>query len=66
MSKLEEIEDAVAGLPPSEFERFRRWFEGLQAARFDDRIARDATAGKLDGLAEAALVDFRNGRAREL
>lgn len=66
MIKLEQIEDAIAGLTPSEFEQFRRWFENLQAARFDDRIARDGTAGRLDGLAEAAVADFRKGRARDL
>jgi len=33
---------------------------------FDERIERDAEAGRLDALAEQALADFRAGRAREL
>jgi len=32
----------------------------------DQRIERDAKAGRLDQLAEQALADFGAGRAREL
>jgi hypothetical protein len=66
MSTLEEIERAVAELPPDELVRFRAWFEDFEAARFDQAIERDAKAGRLDRLAEQALADFRAGRAREL
>jgi len=40
--------------------------EEFEAARFDERIERDAKAGRLDQLADQAIADFRNGRAREL
>jgi hypothetical protein len=63
---LDDIEKAVAELPPDQLLRFRAWFEEFEAARFDDRIERDAKAGRLDQLAEQALSDFRDGRAREL
>ena len=66
MTKLEDIEKAVANLAPREFDRFRAWFEELQAARFDQKIERDARSGKLDRLADAAVADFRKGNAREL
>ena len=66
MTKLEDIEKAVAELAPRELERFRAWFDEFQAARFDEKIERDAASGKLDRLAEAAIDDFRKGRAREL
>ena len=66
MTKLEDIEKAVAQLAPGEFARFRAWFEELQAARFDEKIKRDAESGKLDRLADAAIDDFSKGRAREL
>jgi hypothetical protein len=66
MTKLEDIEKAVAKLAPDELQRFRVWFEAFDAARFDEKIERDAKAGKLDGLADKALHDFRKGRAREL
>jgi hypothetical protein len=66
MSSVEEIEKAVAELLPDELARFRAWFEAFDAARFDEKIDRDARSGKLDELAEQALADFRAGRAREL
>jgi hypothetical protein len=66
MSTVEEIEKAISKLPPNDLARFRAWFEEFEATRFDSKIERDAAAGKLDGLAEQALTDFRNGRTREL
>ena len=66
MTSIEEIEKAVAELPPDQFAAFRAWFEEFEAARFDQKIERDAKAGKLDRLAEQALADFRAGHAREI
>jgi hypothetical protein len=45
---------------------FRAWFEAFDAARFDERIEQDATNGRLDRLAEAAVLAHRKGRSREL
>ena len=66
MSTVEDIEQAVANLPPNELARFRRWFEEFDAARFGAKIERDAKSGKLDRLADEALADMRADRAREL
>jgi hypothetical protein len=63
---LLDLEKAVAELAPDELSRFRAWFDEFDAARFDERIERDAKSGKLDSLADAALIDFRSGRVREL
>jgi len=63
---LSDLEKAVAKLPPDQLAEFRAWFEAFDAARFDQKIERDVEAGKLDRLAEQALADFREGRAREL
>ncbi len=63
---IEDLEKAVAKLPPDQLAKFRDWFEAFDAARFDEKIERDAKAGKLDRLAEQALADFLQGRAREL
>jgi hypothetical protein len=63
---IEDIEKAVAKLPPDQFAEFRARFEEFDAARFDQKIERDAGAGKLDRLAEEAIEDLRKGRAREL
>ena len=63
---IEDIEKAVSQLPPEDLARFRAWFQEFEAARFDQKIERDAKAGRLDRLAEQALADYRQGRAREL
>ena len=66
MTTLEDIEKAVAELPAEQLAKFRVWSDKFEAARFDQKIERDARAGKLDRLAEQAIADFRAGRAREL
>ena len=63
---IEDIEKAITNLSARELDRFRTWFEQFDAARFDQKIERDAQAGKLDRLADDAAADFRKGRAREL
>jgi hypothetical protein len=55
---IEDIEEAVANLPPHQFAQFRAWFEEFDAARFDQRIERDANAGKLDAVADEASTIF--------
>jgi hypothetical protein len=66
MSAIEDIENAVANLPPRDLAIFSAWFEAFEAQRFDKRILQDAEAGKLDRLAEEALAEFRKGLAREI
>jgi hypothetical protein len=63
---IEDVEKAVAKLPPDQFAKFRAWFEEFEAARFDQKIERDANTGRLDRMADQAIDDFRKGRAREL
>ena len=66
MTNIQDIERAVAQLPAEELAAFRAWFEAFDAARFDEKIGRDASGGKLDRLAEEALAEHREGRSREL
>jgi hypothetical protein len=63
---IEDLEKAIAGLPPDQYAEFRTWFEAFEADRFDRKIERDVQAGKLDRLADQAIDDLRKGRAREL
>jgi hypothetical protein len=63
---IEDLEKAVAKLPPDQLAEFRAWFDEFDAARFDQKIEHDAKTGKLDGLADQAIDDVRKGRAREL
>ena len=46
---IEDIEKAVAKLPPDQLAEFRVWFEKFDAARFDQKIERDAQAGGSTG-----------------
>ncbi len=66
MISVEDLEKAVAELTPDQLARFRAWFDEFEAGRFDRRIERDADTGRLDRLADAALAEFRAGRAREM
>jgi hypothetical protein len=66
MTTLEDIEKAISELPAEQLAKFRAWFEEFEAYRFDQRIERDAKAGRLDQIADQALADFRAGHAREL
>ena len=55
MSKIEEIEKEVRGLKPDELEAFRKWFWDFDAEAWDRQFEKDASSGRLDKLAEAAL-----------
>ena len=63
---VEDIEKAIAKLPPDQLAQFRVWFEEFDSALFHQKIRRDAVSGKLDRLAEQTIDDLRKGRAREL
>lgn len=66
MTTIEDIERAIEQLPGAELAKLRDWFDAFEAERFDRRVEADAAAGKLDVLAQAALVEFREGTTREL
>ena len=66
MGNVKSIEKAVESLPPDELAEFRHWFAEFDAAAWDKQIEQDANSGRLDALADEALVDYRSGTAREL
>lgn len=66
MSKVKEIESAVADLPLQELARFRAWFDEFVAQAWDKQIEEDARAGKLDELADQALKDHQAGQCTKL
>lgn len=66
MSKVENIEQEVQRLTPSELEAFRRWFRKFDAEAWDRQIEEDVRKGKLDKLAEEALAAHRAGKSKEL
>ena len=61
---LQELETAVAQLPPDDFAVFSKWFEEFLADQWDRRIEADIKAGRLDQAGRRADADFEAGRAR--
>ncbi len=66
MSKLEKIENEVRHLSTEEFAAFRDWFREFDAEAWDREIEFDASAGKLDALADRALDAHRAGKTTPL
>jgi hypothetical protein len=65
MDRVEEIEAAIQGLPPQEYERLVEWFRAQEQARWDEQMDRDSSAGKLDFLFEEAERESAQGLLRE-
>ena len=66
MREIEQLERRIESLPPQDLARFRAWFLEFDARLWDAQIEADAKAGKLDGLINEALADYKAGKAREL
>jgi hypothetical protein len=66
VNSAEDIEKAIAQLPPKELAAFRAWFEVFDQAAFDEKIEPDAASGKFDCIADEAITDHRAGHSREL
>jgi hypothetical protein len=65
MTKLEQIQSSIEKLSPEEIAKLREWLDELDARLFDERIERDAKAGKLDKLAAEARANLKAGRGEE-
>ncbi len=63
---VEELQTAIAQLPPTELDRFSRWFEEFLAEQWDRRIEADILAGRLDEAGHRADQDFEAGRCTPL
>ena len=63
---VEELEKAITQLPQDQLRKFRAWYEKFDSDAWDEQIEKDAAAGNLDALAEAAIVDHKAGKSKEL
>lgn len=63
---VEEIQAAIESLPENEYARLRDWFFERDWDEWDEEIARDSEAGKLDFLIDEALEGKRKRTRREL
>jgi hypothetical protein len=66
MSTIAELENAVTQLSREDLQTFRDWFLEFDAVAWDAQFAEDVRAGRLDALADEALVDLRAGRVSDL
>jgi hypothetical protein len=66
MTKVQELEQEVRKLAPSELADFRRWFQDYDSDQWDSQIEEDAMTGKLDRLAQKALADHKAGKTSEI
>lgn len=66
MNSVFDIEAAVKRLSRDELAAFRDWFMEFDEEAWDKQLEADAAAGRLDALAEEALLDLREGRCTEL
>src|ERR1019366_6222506 len=65
MSRVEEIEAAIDGLPPEEYRRIVQWFRVREQRRWDEQMDTDFSAGKLDFLFDEAENESAKGLLRE-
>jgi hypothetical protein len=65
MSRVEEIEAAIDGLPPAEYRRLVHWFRAREQKRWDDQLDSDFAGGKLELLFDEAESESAKGLLRE-
>ncbi len=66
MQKLTEIETSVSKLSDTEYAKFREWFWEHENERWDIQLEKDVTDKKLEGLANKAVIDFKQGKFKQL
>lgn len=66
MSSIQEIEQAIRQLSPEDLAAFRNWFIEFDASLWDKQFENDVVAGRLDKLADEALLDLREGHCTDL
>lgn len=62
MSRVEQLEQRIAELNPTELKELRAWFERYDAEVWDRQIENDSKSGRLRRLVEQALADDRHAR----
>jgi hypothetical protein len=64
--KVEEIEKEISQLPPDQLREFREWYEEFDSDAWDGQIKNDASSGRLEFLADAAIAEHKAGKSRKL
>ena len=66
MMLVQQIKKEVAGLPKVQLKEFRSWFEEFDTSEWDKKFEKDVASGKLDGIANRAISDFKKGKFKKL
>ena len=64
--KLQELENSISQLPPSELAKFREWFWEFDATNWDKQFDSDVAAGRLEALALEATRQHQAGKSTKL
>ena len=63
---VQEIENAIAQLPPQDVEKLAVWLADYRNREWDEQIDRDLDEGRLDGFLADAEAEYQAGRVRPL
>ena len=66
MTNISEIQEAILGLPKSDYVQLRQWFNELDWEEWDRQIETDSENGSLDSLIQEAEGAKEQGRLQEL
>ncbi len=66
MTQVQEIQIAIESLSEEDFAQLRQWFADRDWERWDEQIAADSAAGKLDFLIEEAQQEKKKGQLKDL
>jgi hypothetical protein len=66
MNELEQLEQRVRLLSQADLALFREWFLEYDEQIWDQQIADDADAGRLNSFVEEARAEYDGGKTRNL
>lgn len=66
MDTLAQVEQSVANFSERELASFREWFYKFDNQIWDEKVASDIDAGKLEKIASEALHEFNSGKAKSI
>jgi predicted esterase len=61
-----EIEAAITKLPPQDVEKLAVWLADYRNRAWDEQIAQDLDAGRLDAFLASAEAEYQAGKVRPL
>lgn len=66
MNRIQNIEHEIKKLTLDELRAFRAWFLKHDSEIWDEQIESDVISGKLDKLAQDAILAHKKGRSKQI